>query len=372
MQHVVQEKKLLQSDGKNSTSHENNVDQPQSGLSVILRRGRNIIRRKSNVISLDSLDEIRNRFVQRPSTIEKTFPFLMRTSIRTWRDRNTGEDYNLSEVLEEFGEKLVVDLPSWYTDITSRVPVGAIRTQRLFDFRVSGEGESQSPVKELANILSDDIKNRINSKITESAIQFQRKEKTFPHRILEGNVKAASEAALRQDYIELQSRIGSLEEVGLQESSDSLVLPRIKLNPTHRRVLTLYLADANEKLDVFNDLYRNIQLLTSLLSKKFRRKRFSIDRHHGFSIVSPDDPDVHLKPSDLSSGEKHQLVMLYELIFSDKDEQLFLIDEPEISLHVEWQRQFLDDLQKIAERRGHRFVIATHSPQIINGQRGGR
>lgn len=138
VQHVVQEKKLLQSDGKNSTSHENNVDQPQSGLSVILRRGRNIIRRKSNVISLDSLDEIRNRFVQRPSTIEKTFPFLMRTSIRTWRDRNTGEDYNLSEVLEEFGEKLVVDLPSWYTDITSRVPVGAIRTQRLFDFRASG------------------------------------------------------------------------------------------------------------------------------------------------------------------------------------------------------------------------------------------
>ncbi|WP_232484020.1 AAA family ATPase [Burkholderia gladioli] len=84
---------------------------------------------------------------------------------------------------------------------------------------------------------------------------------------------------------------------------------------------------------------------------------------------STDGADTPLKPSELSSGEKHQLVMLYELIFSGKDKQLYLIDEPEISLHVEWQRQFLDDLQQIAESRGHQFVIATHSPQIINGRR---
>jgi ABC-type glutathione transport system ATPase component len=60
--------------------------------------------------------------------------------------------------------------------------------------------------------------------------------------------------------------------------------------------------------------------------------------------------------------------MYYQLIFSTSEPKLFLIDEPEISLHVEWQRQFLSDLQAIASRSGHAFLIATHSPQIINGR----
>ncbi|MCB0909950.1 MAG: AAA family ATPase, partial [Nocardioidaceae bacterium] len=45
--------------------------------------------------------------------------------------------------------------------------------------------------------------------------------------------------------------------------------------------------------------------------------------------------------------------------------QLVLIDEPEISLHVAWQRQFLNDLQRIAQLGEMRFIVATHSPQIV-------
>ncbi|NKS79316.1 AAA family ATPase, partial [Rhodococcus hoagii] len=42
-----------------------------------------------------------------------------------------------------------------------------------------------------------------------------------------------------------------------------------------------------------------------------------------------------------------------------------LIDEPEISLHVGWQLAFMPDIQQIARLRDLRFIIATHSPQII-------
>jgi len=80
----------------------------------------------------------------------------------------------------------------------------------------------------------------------------------------------------------------------------------------------------------------------------------------------------------LSSGERHLLTMFLYLIREIKnDGSLILIDEPEMSLHINWQRRFIDDLletlvKRYSELEGnplwtspHRFLIATHSPSII-------
>jgi predicted ATP-dependent endonuclease of OLD family len=42
-----------------------------------------------------------------------------------------------------------------------------------------------------------------------------------------------------------------------------------------------------------------------------------------------------------------------------------LIDEPEISLHVAWQKEFLKDLQEIIKIQNMPVVIATHSPRLL-------
>ena len=73
-------------------------------------------------------------------------------------------------------------------------------------------------------------------------------------------------------------------------------------------------------------------------------------------------------PSELSSGEQHQIVLFFELIFKPKLKSVYLIDEPEISLHVKWQR-LLNDLLKLSKSFHHTFIIATYSPQIINNRR---
>lgn len=61
--------------------------------------------------------------------------------------------------------------------------------------------------------------------------------------------------------------------------------------------------------------------------------------------------------------------MFYQMIFSSTRAMVYLVDEPEISLHVEWQRQFLEDIQRVTTLNGHQFLIATHSPQIIGSRR---
>lgn len=75
-----------------------------------------------------------------------------------------------------------------------------------------------------------------------------------------------------------------------------------------------------------------------------------------------------LRPADLSSGEQHQLVLFYELLFKATRRTLYLIDEPEISLNVEWQRRFLSDLSEVIRFGKHYVLLATHSPQIIHNR----
>lgn len=69
----------------------------------------------------------------------------------------------------------------------------------------------------------------------------------------------------------------------------------------------------------------------------------------------------------LSSGEKNDFVMFYQLIFNTQEFGIVLIDEPEISLHIEWQEEYLDFLQKICSMNSLQAIVATHSPNIING-----
>jgi len=90
----------------------------------------------------------------------------------------------------------------------------------------------------------------------------------------------------------------------------------------------------------------------------------SISKKKGFIFETSDGQSI--SPADLSSGEQHELVLNYELLFKVQPNSLILIDEPELSLHVVWQQQFLKDLQEIIKLAGFDVLLATHSPEIIN------
>ena len=90
----------------------------------------------------------------------------------------------------------------------------------------------------------------------------------------------------------------------------------------------------------------------------------SISKKEGFIFKTSDEQDI--SPTDLSSGEQHELVLNYELLFKVDPDSLILIDEPELSLHVIWQQQFLKDLQEIIKLAGFDVLLATHAPDIIH------
>ncbi len=67
----------------------------------------------------------------------------------------------------------------------------------------------------------------------------------------------------------------------------------------------------------------------------------------------------------LSSGEKQILILLTQALLSGLSSIVYVADEPELSLHVNWQEKLLGSLTKLASRC--QFIVATHSPDIAAG-----
>lgn len=131
-----------------------------------------------------------------------------------------------------------------------------------------------------------------------------------------------------------------------------------------KKVLWTYLEDSQKKLDSFTDLLTRVELFREIISSRFQFKRMLIDRKAGFRFANRRGDFI--APEQLSSGEQHEIVLIYDLLFEVKPGSLVLIDEPEISLHVAWQLEFLEDIRRIASVSKFRFIVATHSPQIVN------
>ena len=111
---------------------------------------------------------------------------------------------------------------------------------------------------------------------------------------------------------------------------------------------------------------------SSGFSKKLIFKKVKVNSRRGFYFVRDieeveliSNKEKVLSLSKLSSGEQHQVILLYQLIFNTEPDTLVLIDEPEISLHVVWQRQFMENLVEVSKINNIKSIIATHSPQII-------
>ena len=72
-----------------------------------------------------------------------------------------------------------------------------------------------------------------------------------------------------------------------------------------------------------------------------------------------------LLPYRLSSGEKQMLVILLTVLVQDKQPCVLLMDEPEVSLHIEWQQRIISIIREMNPNA--QIILTTHSPAVIMG-----
>ncbi len=109
-------------------------------------------------------------------------------------------------------------------------------------------------------------------------------------------------------------------------------------------------------------LYKNKYFLIDTINELFAKseKKVGFDKD-GYLIFHQDNTIIDAE--DLSAGEKQLLIILINSVIHDNKPFTYLMDEPEISLHVDWQENLIEMISKI--NKNAQIIIATHSPAII-------
>lgn len=301
--------------------------------------------------------------------ILKGEPFLDRVSENRWIDRSTENIYNTETLLQRL-------LPNFTPQLQKiGLPVFAdvyfIREQRLLrpiPARPKPRGllslYSDQEIDNFSNTIEEyakELRENIKEALAKSSQINQELDSSFPRRLFDQQQDISEEEfTQRFDKVkEIQKSLSEFELFDIKEDSH----PTYK--PENAKALYVYIDDTEKKLAVFSDLLSKLKAFTSILNEhRFTFKRIDISKENGFKFSTNLGKPLAL--GDLSSGEQQEVVLLYELLFKVKPGTLVLIDEPELSLHVVWQKQFLDDLFKIIDLQKINIVVATHSPQIIN------
>lgn len=135
------------------------------------------------------------------------------------------------------------------------------------------------------------------------------------------------------------------------------------LGPT----LNPYLESTEAHLGRLQPAFKLIDTFCTRLSSFLDRKEviFSPDRGLGITRTLTNGRTRRINPESLSSGERHLLFIFSRAVLGANNHSLILIDEPEISLGLEWQRQLIRTLEECTEDSGCQFLIASHSTQVM-------
>ncbi len=159
------------------------------------------------------------------------------------------------------------------------------------------------------------------------------------------------------DFEEIKKKIGEIKFPNESENEK-----RKKYFKTIKKYIETYLPDGNyEKnftIDEYNKMIEEFDEMKEIL---FRYPRFILDMY-----------DNEISFFSLSHGERSILLsnaLIYDSIIENKNQEILIcLDEPDLSLHPEWQKKYINELIKMfskIEKEFH-FLITSHSPFILS------
>jgi predicted ATP-dependent endonuclease of OLD family len=137
--------------------------------------------------------------------------------------------------------------------------------------------------------------------------------------------------------------------------------PKIDIKPLEafsqtRKIINLSLS-AKQKTE---EIYSQIDLFLKIIKEFITDKEFNFIS--GRLVISNQHENIdHAK---LSSGEKQLIILLAEALLQKSNKHIFLADEPELSLHITWQRKIIPAIKQINPNA--QVIVATHSPEVAS------
>ena len=306
---------------------------------------------------------LRNNFIHLPIGFSRSLDDEYQENISFYRNLMNLDEKEYNSLLSD--SKIIFKI---FNDVEHEIKINYIPSNRLYDVKKDNE-----VVESLSKIKKDVIE--IFNKANEEYNKGQSKAKNeILKRYIKGEDKQLkikneeSYMKLWKDYIKdfkeyskiglIDSDIDVLERFNNQEA----LYDDLKSNP----FFNIYINAFEDTLKQFDDFYNKFSSFIDILNERNKAsgKTFAFSREKGI-VFSVDGNNLPLEC--MSSGEKNDFIMFYNLIFNSADGGVVLIDEPEISLHIAWQDTVVDRMLDICEKNKLQAIIATHSPHIING-----
>ncbi len=244
------------------------------------------------------------------------------------------------------------ETPDWFVNIQKEVKVDLIETERLRR-GLADDDELMGKILNWDPIDDDELYSRIRSTVDHildeviTASKFSR----------DDHIEAVKVMKLKYPDLWPLPPVDDLEELELDEYASTMIRA-VQLSEDTREEFFRIFVETMGSLHIEKKV-----LLENIIEERFIFKTLTMS-DHGFRICTVDGSEI--PGSSLSSGEKHLLVLYGRLIFQVPSDSLLMIDEPELSLHVDWQEYFLKDIQRIIKLRKFDVILATHSPTLID------
>ncbi|MCK4667266.1 AAA family ATPase [Candidatus Dependentiae bacterium] len=314
---------------------------------------------------------------------------LHRISLNTWQNLKTGEliesDSEVNKILKKTDEtytdyqylfkstyfnfnKIPAQFLEYFNRVRNEITPSLVGTRRLYNTEyLQNMSLEYAPVNILNMMIKNyswGIVNKIEDEKTKTKNISKDLDSTFNNRLRKYDGKVLTKDELKKELEFIQEEEKKLKASGFIDKEKSSVFKLDNLDEESRKLLTLHIRDMKIIIMNLEILKKRMALFLDIINEKFINKQLLISPETGFKIILQNGDLLEL--DSLSSGEQHQIIIWYEVLFNAKPGTLFLIDEPEISLHITWQADFIKDLKRILSLVDLDFFIVTHSPDIID------
>lgn len=296
--------------------------------------------------------------------------------------KNVSENFQDNQVSDSLNYRIMryvkdTDINKNFKDlyeVLKEINVHFTTTQRLIAYVPGDRFDKTQVQKPVVNVYSEDLSKQMKDTLSKAMQHANEIDSSFPKRITD-NLKNAEEKVnfnqLIDDLHDLEIIRSELRDTGLfLEYGDDLDVNEAITSSARKNiigsVLKEYIKDTRKKFNDFTELKSKLKLLKEIINDRFAFKALEFSKENGFVIIDKYPQGYIIPVEQLSSGEQQELVMFYEFLFKVPSGSLLLIDEPELSLHIEWQQKFLKDLLQVAQLVGFDVLIATHAPAIIH------
>lgn len=173
----------------------------------------------------------------------------------------------------------------------------------------------------------------------------------------------SSSLRMLSDRYDLYAEYGLTEKIFGDDLSDVLrkIAPENKTSALD--ILEPYVQSLAEHSNSLEPLFKLIDNVISTINDFLYDKQASFLLGDGISIINRFGKKID--PGILSSGEQQLLLLFCHIIIARTSPGIFIIDEPEISLNIKWQRKLVNALLQLDSDENLQFVLASHSMEIL-------